>query len=257
MRQGVIPTERSDEGPPNPAAVDFLVTGEVLGQRPMSQNRQSLALVARESGIGDRLLRPLSAKLLEPTRPELAGLIDRERLYDIQGRTRERQFALAIEYRIKEYPQPAGGCLLTEKVYSARLREAFARGEDSVAAVELLRFGRHFRLASGSRVVLGRNRQENAELLARLPDSAALIDATSLPGPLGLLIPDSGADDRLLAARLCVAFSDKRAAGAQRVRVAAAGAAAARVEPDAVLSVAALEPDAVSRLAVQSALQSA
>jgi tRNA U34 2-thiouridine synthase MnmA/TrmU len=235
----------------------FVVTGEVLGQRPMSQNRQSLALVARESGIGDRLLRPLSAKLLEPTRPELAGLIDRERLYDIQGRTRERQFALAIEYRIKEYPQPAGGCLLTEKVFSARLREAFARGEDSVALVELLRFGRHFRLASGSRVVLGRNKQENAELLARLPDSAALIDATALPGPLGLLIPDSGADDRLLAARLCVAFSDKRAAGAQRVRVCAAGAAAARVEPDAVLSVAALEPDAVSRLAVQSAPQSA
>lgn len=229
---------------------EFVVTGEVLGQRPMSQNRRSLDLVAAESGIGDRLVRPLSARLLEPTWPERTGLLDRNRLYDIQGRTRDRQAALAREFGINEYPQPAGGCLLTEKVYSARLREAFAHGEDSVTHIELLRIGRHFRLESGSRVVLGRNKQENAELLSRLPDSAALIDATSLPGPLALLVPDSGEADRLLAARLCVAYSDKRDAGAQPVRIASMRQSETGLAADRIVTVTALGPDDIRRLAI-------
>jgi tRNA-specific 2-thiouridylase len=129
----------------------FIITGEVLGQRPMSQNRQALAVVARESGVGDRLLRPMSAKLLDAAAPEREGLVDRERLLDVEGRQRTRQMALAEKYGIKDYPTPAGGCLLTEKVFSKRLAEAFDHGEDSPEIVELLSLGRHFRLPSGAR----------------------------------------------------------------------------------------------------------
>ncbi len=187
----------------------LVATGEVLGQRPMSQNRQSLDVVARESGTSGFLLRPLSARLLEPTVPEQQALVDRSRLLDIEGRSRTRQMALAAQWGIVEYPSPAGGCLLTEDVYSRRLAAAFARGEDSLAFIELLSIGRHFRLASGGRVIVGRNRVENEALLARRPEGSCVIDGTALPGPLALLIPDR-AEDRIAAARLVARYSDKR-----------------------------------------------
>ena len=228
----------------------FVVTGEVLGQRPMSQNRKSLDRVAKESGVPDRLLRPLSAKLLEPTRPELDGLVDRNRLHDIQGRNRQRQFDLAKQLGITDYPQPAGGCLLTEIVFSKRLREAFDRGEDSLATVELLRVGRHFRFGSGSRFVIGRNESENALLMAALPENAALVDATALPGPLGVLIPDSGAEERELGARIAVAFSDKRAAAAAAVRITPGHAAASHAAPDETVTTAALDAETIKRLSI-------
>ncbi|MBM3313381.1 tRNA 4-thiouridine(8) synthase ThiI, partial [candidate division WOR-3 bacterium] len=191
---------------------EFVITGEVLGQRPMSQNRQALAVVARESGTGDRLLRPLSAKLLLPTAPERSGLADRERLLDIAGRSRKRQMELAGRYGISDYPNPAGGCLLTEKVFSQRLAEAFEHGEDSLELVELLALGRHFRLPSGARLVVGRDEPENAELLRRKPASATVIDARNLPGPVGLVIAASRIpDDELgLAAAIVAGYSDKR-----------------------------------------------
>ncbi len=220
----------------------FIITGEVLGQRPMSQNRQALVKVARESGTDGHLVRPLSAKLLDETLPEKQGLLDRRRLFDIQGRMRKRQMVLAVLYRIKDYPTPAGGCLLTEPVFSSRLEDAFAHGEDSVPIVELLGLGRHFRLSSGARVVVGRDQEENAALaefargrnpssLAETGHVPAVIDATHLPGPLCLLIPvvpnptaelghvpvwdeDVGA-----AARLCAAFSDRRREKRVRVQV--------------------------------------
>jgi hypothetical protein len=245
---GTGPGTRGVDGPGSRPA-DFVVTGEVLGQRPMSQNRRSLELVAAESGVGDRLLRPLSARLLDVTGPEREGLVDRARLYDIEGRGRERQMALAEEFGIREYPQPAGGCLLTEDVYSRRLASAFARGEDSPATLELLRVGRHFRLDSGSRVVLGRNKDENRELMAALPENAALIDATGLPGPLALLIPDSGPADRLLAARLCAFFSRKRQAGAA-VRITPAREFAPAAEPDSVTAVEPPDEVTVARLTI-------
>jgi hypothetical protein len=213
----------------------FIVTGEVLGQRPMSQNRQALGVVARESGAGERLLRPLSAKLLDVTEPERKGLVDRERLLDLEGRQRIRQMALAEEYGIKEYPNPAGGCLLTEKVFSKRLAEAFEHGEDSLEVVELLSLGRHFRLPSGARLVVGRDESENDELLRRKPAGAVVIDAGDLPGPVGLLVlrpssPDrpSSADDRMLAARICARYSDKRKEKFARVMIAGE---AVEVEP--------------------------
>jgi len=202
---------------------DLLATGEVLGQRPMSQNRQALATVARESGTGDRLVRPLSARLLDETAPEREGLVDRARLLDIQGRSRKRQMELAEHYGITEYPNPAGGCLLTERVFSKRLAEAFDHGEDSLETIELLRFGRHFRLPSGARLVVGRDETENDELLKRRPDGAVVVDAGDLPGPVGLVLPFGGSvadPDRIPAARICARYSDKRKEKSTRVVVA-------------------------------------
>lgn len=216
---------------------DFIVTGEVLGQRPLSQHRQALQVVARRSGAEGVLLRPLSAKWLEPTEPERKGLIDREKLLDIKGRGRKRQMALAQEWGITDYPAPAGGCLLTDAGYAGRLREAFAHGEDSVETLELLAIGRHFRLPSGARLVVGRDQTENEELLRRVPAGAVVIDATALPGPLGLVIPDSGHEERLLAAEICARYSDRRAE--TRVPVVVAGE---RVE------VAPAAPEASARL---------
>jgi len=217
---------------------DFVITGEVLGQRPMSQNRNALNMVAKDSGVGDRLLRPLSAKLLEPTAVETPDtrpldhlttrppFVDRERLLDIEGRQRTRQMALAERYGIKDYPMPAGGCLLTEKVYSKRLAEAFDHGEDSLDIIELLSLGRHFRLPSGARLVVGRDEAENDELLRRKPAGAVVIDAGDLPGPVGILVQGSrgrGFEDSsegILAARICARFSDRRKEPAVTVKVA-------------------------------------
>ncbi|MBM3332582.1 tRNA 4-thiouridine(8) synthase ThiI [candidate division WOR-3 bacterium] len=221
-------------GLPEGWTADFIITGEVLGQRPMSQNRNALNTVARESGVGDRLLRPMSAKLLDVTAPEREGLVDRERLLDIEGRQRTRQMALAQKYGIKDYPTPAGGCLLTEKVFSKRLAEAFDHGEDSIEIVELLSLGRHFRLPSGVRLVVGRDEAENDELLKRKPEDAAVIDAGDLPGPVGLVLPSSCLGDlvvdpdRVLAARICARYSDKRKEKLARVMIAGE---AVEVEP--------------------------
>jgi len=209
----------------------FIVTGEVLGQRPMSQNRHALDLVARESGTDGRLVRPLSAKLLLETLPEKEGLLDRRRLMDIKGRMRKRQMVLAVLYRIREYPTPAGGCLLTEPVFSQRLQEALDHGEDSVETVELLGLGRHFRLPSGARVVVGRDKAENDALLRLAPAQATVIDATHLPGPLCLLAPPStvhspqstahSPPDLTVAARICAAFSDRRKEAQVSIKVGA------------------------------------
>lgn len=218
---------------------DFVITGEVLGQRPLSQHRQALDIVARRSGTEGVLLRPLSAKCLEPTGPETEGLIDRDRLLDISGRSRKRQMALAAEFGITDYPAPAGGCLLTDAGYAGRLREAFAHGEDSVATVELLAIGRHFRLPSGARLVVGRDRVENEELRRRIPTGATVLDATAVPGPLGLLIPDSGAEERLLAAAICARYSDRR--NEERVPVVVGGEE---------VGVAPASPEAAARLNV-------
>ena len=147
-------------------------------------------------------------------------------MLDIEGRQRVRQMALATEYGITDYPNPAGGCLLTEKVFSKRLAEAFDHGEDSLEIVELLSLGRHFRLPSGARLVVGRDEPENDELLKRKPAGAVVIDASDLPGPVGLVLPPScpGAlvadTDRALAARICARYSDKRKERSVKVKVA-------------------------------------
>jgi tRNA-specific 2-thiouridylase len=145
---------------------DFVATGEVLGERPKSQNRQALELVARSSGAGDLLLRPLSARLLPETRPELEGWVERGCLLDLSGRSRRRQMELAEEWGIAEYETPAGGCLLTDAGFSGRLRDLMSRvpGFDGADAI-LMRVGRHT-WAGSTLIVLGRRHEENMSLIS-------------------------------------------------------------------------------------------
>ena len=147
---------------------DFIITGEVLNQRPMSQNRSALDIVKNESGIGHKILRPLCAKNLKPTEMEIEGLIDREALLDIQGRNRKVQMELAEKWGIIDYPSPAGGCKLTEPNYSRRLRELVEHKEDtSKKDLDLLKIGRHFRLSKDAKIISTRT-QEEGELLKPL-----------------------------------------------------------------------------------------
>jgi len=147
---------------------DFIITGEVLNQRPMSQNRSALDIVKNESGIGHKILRPLCAKNLNPTQMEIEGLIDREALMDIKGRNRKIQMELAEKFGILDYPSPAGGCKLTEPNYSLRLRDLLDHKKDvSKKDLELLKIGRHFRVSKDAKIISTRT-QEEGELLEQL-----------------------------------------------------------------------------------------
>ncbi|MGH4117980.1 tRNA 4-thiouridine(8) synthase ThiI [Clostridium sp.] len=147
---------------------DFIITGEVLNQRPMSQNRSALDIVKNESGIGSKILRPLSAKNLNPTEMEINGLINREGLMDIKGRTRGVQMGLAQKWGIVDYPSPAGGCKLTDPNYALRLRDLVEHKQDiSVMDLELLKIGRHFRLSKDAKIISTRT-QEEGEILNQL-----------------------------------------------------------------------------------------
>jgi hypothetical protein len=167
---------------------DFLCTGEVLGERPMSQRRDALGIVEREAGAEGLLLRPLSAQLLEPTIPEQRGWVDRAKLMGLSGRCRKPQFELAGALGIRSFPTPAGGCLLTDPGFSARMSDLLKHQPDcSPNDVRLLKVGRHFRLSPAVRAVIGRNESENGRIeeLARAGD--VLIEAERYPGPLALV----------------------------------------------------------------------
>ncbi len=187
---------------------DFVATGEVLNQRPMSQNRQSLGVVARTSGLEGRLVRPLSAQLLEPTIPEQEGKLDRTKLLGLSGRRREPQFDLAKKYGLTDYPSPAGGCKLTEKGFGRRLKDLLEHeGLHERRLVELLNIARRFRLPDGTGVILGRDVHENRELAAKLAPTDTLVAPVSVPGPTAILPAVASAADLDLAARLVCAWS--------------------------------------------------
>ena len=185
---------------------DFVATGEVQGQRPMSQNRQSLGVVEKCSGLKGRLVRPMSAKLLEPTVPELEGKLDREKLLDVSGRSRDRQIALAAEFGIVDYPSPAGGCKLTEEGFCRKLKDLKDHeGLGDRRLVELLVVGRRFRLPGGSSVILGRDRNENAVL--RAERRGIRLAPVNVPGPTAL-VPELKAESDLdLAQELVCSYS--------------------------------------------------
>ncbi len=144
---------------------DFIVTGEVLNQRPMSQNKRSLELVKKESGFEDKIIRPLCAKNLEPTAMELNNLVCREKLLDISGRSRHRQMELANLWNIKDYPSPAGGCKLTEPNYAERLKDLLSHKENITESdINMLRYGRHFRFNENVKIVVGRTYEESKNL---------------------------------------------------------------------------------------------
>lgn len=170
----------------------FLVSGEVLGQRPMSQRRDTLRVIERDSGCEGLLLRPLCAKLMPPTHAELEGLVDRSLLHNFSGRGRKQQKQLATDLGITDYPAPAGGCMLTDPNLAARIKHfyqgLFSFGEQrAVEDVRLLAVGRHFRLDEDTWCILGRDERENNRLTSfRGPDDW-LVRMTSRPGPLGLV----------------------------------------------------------------------
>ncbi len=188
---------------------DFIFTGEVLNERPMSQNRQALGIVERESCCVGCLLRPLSAKLLDETIPEKQGRVDREKLLALHGRTRKPQIELAKKYGLTGYMQPAGGCLLTDPVFSRRLKDLRDReGLDDVRGIQLLKVGRHFRLESGCKVVVGRNEAENNKLDALAREGDVFLTPRDIPGPT-VILPGGGSDEDITdAARLCARYSD-------------------------------------------------
>ena len=142
----------------------FVVTGEVLGQRPMSQHRQALEIIEKESGLQGLLLRPLCAAVLPETLPEQKGWVKRDGLFKFNGRSRRPQIALAREFNINNYPNAAGGCLLTDANFSLRLKDLIEHHELNTENVELLKIGRHFRLGNKTKLIAGRNEEENQEL---------------------------------------------------------------------------------------------
>ena len=187
---------------------DFLVTGEVLGQRPMSQRRDTLRIVERDSGTEGILLRPLCAKNLAPTRPELEGLVDRQRLLNLRGRNRKPQMKLAGELGIRHYPSPAGGCLLTDPVLAGRFKKFF--GQKAVVSTEevmLLQVGRHFQWADGSHLIVGRREEENEKLIRLRKREDILLQVQGIPGPLGLLRESKGKEILSLAASIVARYS--------------------------------------------------
>ncbi len=165
----------------------FLITGEVFNQRPNSQRRDAMDITVRDAHLKGLILRPLSAKLLTPTIPEEKGWIDREKLLDIKGRSRNRQFALAQKYQITDFPAPTGGCLVTYQEYSQKLADLLEhKGELSFRNVELLKHGRHLRLDPETKIIIGKNEKENLQLEALANDSEYLLKATTLAGPITL-----------------------------------------------------------------------
>lgn len=198
---------------------DFIFTGEVLGQRPMSQHLRAMKQVEKQSGLKGRLLRPLCAKLLAPTEIEKEGLVDREKLLDIQGRTRKRQMQLAEELEIGEYATPAGGCTLTDENYARKYNDLTGHGkavtcEDTV----LISMGRHLRLSDGVKVVVGRHELENDYLESEWGGN---INLTTLdhPGPVTVVIGDPSEEEILQAAAITARYSDGKRENLVRVSI--------------------------------------
>ena len=191
-------------------SASFLITGEIIGQRPMSQRRDTLRVIERDSGCTGILLRPLCAKILEPTLAEREGLVDRELLLDFNGRGRQPQIQLAAKFGISSYPSPAGGCVLTEREQAKRIAWYYARyPQVRLNDIRLLLFGRHFHLPHGGWFVLGRDEAENRRLEALHDPGDFLVHMPERPGPMGVLHGAVHPDDLAAAAGLVVRFGKK------------------------------------------------
>lgn len=188
----------------------FVATGEVVGQRPMSQNKDALHIVKKlANDLEDELiLRPLSAKILEPTKPEKEGWVDREKLLNISGRGRNTQIALAKEFGWEDYPSPAGGCLLTDISFSVRLKDFVEYDTFSKEDIELLKNGRHFRLPDGAKLIVGRNESENDQLASlNNPKFTPLIVNEAMSAPFSLLSKNASQNDQIEASKIILTFT--------------------------------------------------
>jgi len=204
----------------------FIFTGEVLGERPMSQRLDAMKLIERESVLKGKVLRPLSAKLLEPTLPEKEGIVDRSALLNLQGRSRKRQIQLAGDYQIRDYPCPAGGCLLTEENFARRLKDSFDHNEDALRHISLLKIGRHFRLPAqdGSnskevKLIVGRNQEENNLLLSLAQQEEAKFTVKEFKGALGVLLGEPLPGSINLSARISARYCKEKSLAFLKVKI--------------------------------------
>lgn len=184
----------------------FLVSGEVMGQRPMSQNKESLQTVLNESNCDGILLRPMSAKMLAPTIAELNGWVDREKLEGITGRSRERQLQMVNEIGLENFESPGGGCLLTDENFSKKMFDFIKYDKFEVKDIPIMKFGRHFRLTDGAKLVVGRNQEENGYL--QNIDNEKFIHAKTiaLPGPHAMLSKNASEHDKELATKIILTY---------------------------------------------------
>jgi tRNA U34 2-thiouridine synthase MnmA/TrmU len=188
---------------------DFIFTGEVLGQRPMSQTKQSLHIVSKLSGYEGYILRPMSARLLPETIPERENKVDRERLSDIQGRGRKRQIQMAAQYGITGYSSPGGGCLLTDSIFSRKLKDLFHHHADfKIRDLELLKSGRHLRLDEKTKIIVGRHKKDNDAIGNLVEHDDIVIKMRDFPGPLTLVPTGCNEENMRKAASICAMYSD-------------------------------------------------
>lgn len=185
---------------------DFIITGEVLGQRPMSQRKEAMRIIDREANLIGLVLRPLCAKHMEPTIPEKSGLVDREKLLNIRGRSRKDQIQLADVFQIKDYPCSAGGCLLTDPEFAHRMRDLVNTCDASVNDVNLLKVGRHFRFDSETKVIVGRNEDDNAKIDTLSREGDVLLNLVDMPGPLTFMRGEITDEKIQTAARLTARY---------------------------------------------------
>jgi tRNA U34 2-thiouridine synthase MnmA/TrmU len=196
-----------------------VITGEVLGQRPMSQRRDTLHVIERDGDMKGMVLRPLSAKLLPPTKVEQGGLIDREKLLGISGRSRHIQLRLAERYGIQGYSTPAGGCLLTDKNFSDKLRDLFEDKQTVTPSdIRLLTVGRHYRIDAGIKIVLGRDNRENQVLVSLAPRGYHLFMPDNFPGPVALLSGTPSQEIKQTIGRLIITYSKQVPGQTRRIR---------------------------------------
>ena len=198
---------------------DFIVTGEVVGQRPMSQRRFTMDMVAKEAGVDGLVVRPLCGVLLPPTIPEQNGLITREKMFDISGRSRKPQMALAEQWGIVDYPTPAGGCLLTDPGFATRIREAMDHGDVTVNDVRLLKLGRHYRLDPATKAIVGRQHGENLKIKTLALDDDRLLEVADVTGPTTLLRGAASEENLRTAAALTARHSRVSTQALARVNV--------------------------------------
>jgi tRNA-specific 2-thiouridylase len=200
------------------AGASFVVTGEVLGQRPMSQRKDAMRLIDKESGLEGLILRPLCAKFLPVTIPERERWVDREKLLGIQGRSRKPQMKMADDLGIRDYPCPAGGCLLTDPGFAKRMKDLIEYDPGfGLNDVHLLKVGRHFRLSPGLKLVVGRNEEENQKIQTFSRKEDVLFEISHCPGPLSLLRGEAGSEDLEDSAGITVRYSKAKDLGGVEV----------------------------------------
>ncbi len=214
---------------------DFVITGEVLGQRPMSQRRDSMRVIERESGLEGLLLRPLSAHHFEPTIPEQKGWVDREKLLAIKGRSRKEQMQMADDLEVKDYPCPAGGCLLTELSFVPKIQDVFDHCDElNQRDFRLLKIGRHFRIGKRTKLIIGRNENDNKLLEAAIQAGETALFWMDGNTPLAAIMGNQEQECLDLAARLLLRYTRAEAEAPCRVRVVINGEETIKLIPNTI-----------------------